>query len=89
MRFAIYIVQIKQNIYRACCPSLPGCSAVGASPAEAQQKMSEAIVWYLAGLNAAPPERLELQLLENTADSDFHPGRFWKAPAEPVFHQLQ
>ena len=49
MKFIIYIEQVRQSIYRANCPSLPGCSVLGSSVVEAQQKMSEAIVWYLAG----------------------------------------
>jgi len=68
MKFVIYIEQIRQSIYRANCPSLPGCSVLGSSAAEAQQKMSEAITWYLAGLNAAPAEKLELQVTEAAAE---------------------
>ena len=62
MKFVIYIEQMRQSIYRANCLSLPGCSVLGSSAAEAQQKISEAIVWYLAGLNAPPPESVELQV---------------------------
>jgi len=68
MKFVIYIEQVRQSIYRANCPSLPGCSVLGSSAAEAQGKMSTAIVWYLAGLNAPPPESVELQLLDNVAE---------------------
>ena len=68
MKFVIYIKQIRPSIYRANCPSLPGCSVLGSSAVEAQGKLSEAIVWYLAGLNAAPPEKLELQVTQDIAE---------------------
>ena len=68
MIFSIHIELTKQNVYRADCLSLPGCCAVGPSVDEAQQKMSEAIIWYLAGLNVAPPEKLELQTTEDSLE---------------------
>ena len=78
MIFSIHIQQTKQNVYRADCPSLPGCSVFGPSVDKAQQKMGEAIIWYLAGLNVAPPEELELQVTDNTQNI----YRVWKTTGE-------
>ena len=68
MIFSIHIELTKQNVYRADCPSLPGCCAVGPSVDQAQQKIGEAIIYYLAGMDVAPPEKLELQITEDSPE---------------------
>ena len=68
MQIHIEIVEVAGRGYRANCPSLPGCSVLGRSSAEARKKLGDAILWYLAGLNVAPPENSELDLLETVAE---------------------
>jgi predicted RNase H-like HicB family nuclease len=68
MVFSIDIKQTRQKLYQVTCPSLPGCSVFGPTAEEAKQNMTQAIVWYLAGLNVAPPERLELQVSEKNVE---------------------
>lgn len=48
MRFAIVIEQTESN-YSAYVPDLPGCVATGASVAEVEAEISEAILFYLEG----------------------------------------
>ncbi|MBE9092777.1 type II toxin-antitoxin system HicB family antitoxin [Tychonema sp. LEGE 07203] len=49
MRYAIVIEKTPNN-YSACAPDLPGCAATGASLAEVQQLLKEAIEFHLEGL---------------------------------------
>ncbi|MBI5361285.1 MAG: type II toxin-antitoxin system HicB family antitoxin [Planctomycetes bacterium] len=48
-RFLI-IVEKANKIYSAYCPDLPGCIATGATRAEAEQNMYEAIEMHINGL---------------------------------------
>ena len=49
MRYAIVIEQAEGN-YSAYVPDLPGCVATGASVAEAEHEIREAIAFHLEGL---------------------------------------
>lgn len=57
MRYAIVIEKGEQN-YSAYAPDLPGCIATGATLAEVEREMVEAIQFHLQGLREdglAPP----------------------------------
>ena len=49
MRYAIAIEKTPNN-YSAYPPDLPGCAATGATLAEVQQQIKEAIEFHLEGL---------------------------------------
>ncbi len=49
MRYAIVIEKTPNN-YSAYPPDLPGCTATGATLAEVQQQIKEAIEFHLEGL---------------------------------------
>lgn len=49
MRYAVVIEKVEQN-YSAYVPDLPGCTATGASVAETQQSIREAIELHLSGM---------------------------------------
>ncbi|WP_333158391.1 type II toxin-antitoxin system HicB family antitoxin [Microcoleus sp. AT3-A2] len=49
MRYAIVIEKTPHN-YSAYAPDLPGCAATGATLAEVQQQIKEAIEFHLEGL---------------------------------------
>lgn len=49
MRYAIVIEKTPNN-YSAYAPDLPGCAATGATLAEVQQEIKEAIEFHLEGL---------------------------------------
>ncbi len=49
MRYAIVIEKAKDN-YSAYAPDLPGCVATGATPAETEEAMREAIRFHIEGL---------------------------------------
>lgn len=49
MRYAIVIEKTPNN-YSAYAPDLPGCAATGATLAEIQEQIKEAIEFHLAGL---------------------------------------
>lgn len=49
MRYAIVIEKTPNN-YSAYPPDLPGCAATGATLAEVQQQIKEAIEFHLEGL---------------------------------------
>jgi predicted RNase H-like HicB family nuclease len=49
MRYAIVIEKTSNN-YLAYAPDLPGCAATGATLAEVQQQIKEAIEFHLEGL---------------------------------------
>jgi len=51
MRYAIVIEKAEGN-YSAYAPDLPGCVATGATIAEVESEMREAIVFHLEGLRA-------------------------------------
>jgi len=49
MRYAVVIEKAAKN-YSAYVPDLPGCIATGATVAEVEQQIQEAIAVYLNGL---------------------------------------
>lgn len=49
MRYAIVIEKAGSN-YSAYVPDLPGCVATGATPAETEEAIREAIELHLAGM---------------------------------------
>ena len=64
MKIAIVIEAVSGAGYRAECPSLPGCTAFGRSPEEAQAQITRAIMGYLASLDTPTPGTLELDVPE-------------------------
>jgi predicted RNase H-like HicB family nuclease len=52
MRYAVVIEKASQN-FSAYVPDLPGCVATGATIAEAEQQIQEAIAFHLDGLREA------------------------------------
>jgi predicted RNase H-like HicB family nuclease len=64
MRYAIVIEDAGAN-YSAYVPDLPGCIATGATVAEAEQRIREAIEFHLQGMREdgtpipAPSSRVE------------------------------
>ena len=51
MRYAI-VIENAGNNYSAYVPDLPGCVATGATPAEAELQIREAIAFHIEGLRA-------------------------------------
>ena len=49
MRYAVVIERVNEN-YSAYVPDLPGCVATGASEAEVESLIREAIEFHVAGL---------------------------------------
>ncbi len=49
MRYAV-VIEKAENNYSAYVPDLPGCIATGASIAEAEREIREAIEFHLDGL---------------------------------------
>jgi predicted RNase H-like HicB family nuclease len=70
MRYAIVIEKAPAN-YSAYVPDLPGCVATGASLAEVEEHIKEAIVFHLDGLHedgaAIPQPSSEVEYIEVTA----------------------
>jgi len=58
MKLAIKIEQQPDGDYRACCPSLPGCSVRGLTREEAQARINLAVQGYLASLDVCLPREL-------------------------------
>lgn len=50
MRYAVVIEKTETN-YSAYVPDLPGCVATGATIAEVEKEISEAIRFHIEGLN--------------------------------------
>ncbi|WP_367275356.1 type II toxin-antitoxin system HicB family antitoxin [Microcoleus sp. CAWBG58] len=65
MRYAIVIEKTPNN-YSAYAPDLPGCAATGATLAEVQQQIKEAIEFHLEGLREEG-----LPIPETTTISDY------------------
>jgi predicted RNase H-like HicB family nuclease len=65
MRHAIVIEKTPNN-YSAYAPDLPGCAATGATLAEVQQQIKEAIEFHLEGLREDG-----LPIPETTTISDY------------------
>jgi predicted RNase H-like HicB family nuclease len=70
MRYAIVIERGGQN-YSAYVPDLPGCITTGATIAEVEAEMREAIAFHLEGLRAdglaVPEPSSEVRYLEVAA----------------------
>lgn len=70
MRYAIVIEQAGNN-YSAYVPDLPGCIATGATKAEVEALIHDAIELHLAGLRedgtAVPPPSSQVQYIEVAA----------------------
>lgn len=60
MKLAIEVTEISSSLYRARCPSLPGCLVLGPSLEEAQERMLRAIRAYVASLDV--PDCVELHV---------------------------
>lgn len=67
MRYAIVIEQAEGN-FSAYVPDLPGCAATGATIAEVEAEMREAIAFHLEGLREdglpIPPPSSHVEYLE-------------------------
>jgi len=66
MKIVVRIKKDASGYYRAWCPALPGCFSYGPTQDEAVEKLNEAILCYLASLDATIPT-LEPRVLEITA----------------------
>jgi predicted RNase H-like HicB family nuclease len=58
MKLAIKIEQQPDGDYRACCPSLPGCSVCGQRKEDAHARIHLAVQGYLASLDVCLPREL-------------------------------
>lgn len=70
MRYAIVIEKAEGN-YSACVPDLPGCVATGATVAEVEAEIREAIALHLDGLRedglALPAPSSQVEYVEIAA----------------------
>ncbi len=70
MRYAVVIEQIA-NTYSAYVPDLPGCIATGASKAEVETLIHDAITFHLAGMredgDAIPPPSSQVEYIDVAA----------------------
>lgn len=70
MRYAIVIEKAESN-YVACVPDLPGCVTIGATIAEVEQNIREAIELHIAGLRedgqSIPPPSSEDEYVDIAA----------------------
>jgi predicted RNase H-like HicB family nuclease len=62
MKIAITIAMIEPGRWHSCCPSLPGCRAIGRSRADVARKINLALRGYLASLDVAVPLEVDLVL---------------------------
>jgi predicted RNase H-like HicB family nuclease len=62
MKIAIRIAMSQPGRWRAWCPALPGCHAVGQSRDEVADKIDLAIRGYIASLNAAVPKTIRTEV---------------------------
>ena len=62
MKLAIRIKQQSDGNYRACCPSLPGCSVCGQTREDARSQIDLAVQGYLASLDVCLPRELSTAL---------------------------
>jgi hypothetical protein len=72
MRISVELVRVSSDSYQARCLSLPGCQVVGCSPAEARNKMGDAVRGYVASLGAVYPEKVELVPLHEQIGPQSH-----------------
>ena len=62
MRIVIEILEVSAGVYRARCPTLPGCAVVGCSAEDARSRMASAVAGYLASFDTAGYERIEIEV---------------------------
>jgi predicted RNase H-like HicB family nuclease len=55
MKIVVQINRMDNGWYRAWCPALPGCLAMGESQEEAASRISGAISGYLASMDVVAP----------------------------------
>ena len=67
MRYAVVIERVNEN-YSAYVPDLPGCVATGASEAEVESLIREAIEFHVAGLRddglPVPPASSKVEYID-------------------------
>ena len=67
MRYAVVIERVNEN-YSAYVPDLPGCVATGASEAEVESLIREAIEFHVAGLRddglPVPPSSSKVEYVD-------------------------
>jgi predicted RNase H-like HicB family nuclease len=70
VKYAIVIEKTERN-YSAYVPDLPGCVATGATVAEAEAEIREAIQFHIEGMRAdglpIPPPQSRVEYVEVTA----------------------
>jgi predicted RNase H-like HicB family nuclease len=70
VKYAIVIEKTERN-YSADVPDLPGCVATGATVAEAEAEIREAIQFHIEGMRAdglpIPPPQSRVEYVEVTA----------------------
>ena len=67
MKLAIKIEQQPDGVYRAFCPSLPGCSVCGQTKDDAHSRIHMAVRSYLASLDVCLPRELSTALTMEVA----------------------
>ena len=65
MRIVVVMMELSRDMHKAHCPVLPGCTVLGRSRQEASERISSAVMGYLASFDTAIPEKLDLQILEH------------------------
>lgn len=67
MRYAV-VIEKAENNYSAYVPDLPGCVATGATVAEVESEIRDAIVFHLDGLRedglAVPPGASQVEYVD-------------------------
>lgn len=75
MRYAVVIEKSESN-YSAYVPDLPGCIATGATVAEAESEIREAIAFHLEGMRedgvSPPVPQSQVEYVEVAADKENH-----------------
>jgi len=70
MRYAV-VIEKAENNYSAYVPDLPGCIATGATVAEAEMQIREAIAFHLEGLREdglpIPPASSQVEYIDVVA----------------------
>jgi len=70
MRFAV-VIERAQNNYSAYVPDLPGCVATGATVAEVESEIRDAIAFHLEGMREdglpLPPPSSQVEYIEVTS----------------------
>ena len=62
MKLAIKVAVRGGGVYRAWCPSLPGCEVYGDTQQDVQLRIGQAVEGYLASLDTALPRELGRKL---------------------------